>query len=262
MKAMIDERRRRLVAVCASAVLILWAGALFLSEGARGDTNGKLKARAASARRASRAPPPATEGLAPVPLEQLTVIQGNVLEVADRGRDGLGFDSDDPRVRAVAPETTGDDVALRFSWRGVTEPVLPLAAGRVREQVGVTLRTGDDCNALFAMWRIAPSAGIVVHSQRNPDDHRSGECGSDGDTTVRPRFMEPLEPLVPGQSHVLRARIDADVLTVFVDGKRVWEGVLPADALTLEGPVGLRTDNARVRFELLIPPAGGPTSRR
>ncbi|WP_244224938.1 hypothetical protein [Corallococcus sicarius] len=259
---MIEERRRRWVAVGASAVLMLWAGALLLSEDARGDANGKVKSRGASAPRSPRAPPPATAGLEPVPLERLTVTQGSVQEVLGRVPDGLRLGIEHPRQRAFVPETTGDDVGLRFTWLGVTDPALPLASGRVREQVGLKLRARDGCNVLYAMWRIAPSAGIVVNFKRNPDDHRSGECGSDGYTTVRPRFMEPLDPLVPGQPHVLRARIDADVLTVFVDGQRVWEGVLPAEALTLEGPVGMRTDNARVRFELLVPQAGGPTSRR
>ncbi|RKH63413.1 hypothetical protein D7V93_08820 [Corallococcus llansteffanensis] len=198
----------------------------------------------------------------PIPLERLTITQGDVQELQRSARDGLRFGIDGPRQRAVAPETTGDDVGLRFTWLGVTDPVVPLASGQVREQVGLKLRARDGCNVLYAMWRIAPSAGIVVNFKRNPDDHHSGECGGDGYTTVRPRFMEPLDPLVPGQPHVLRARIAADVLTVFVDGKRVWEGLLPADALTLEGPVGMRTDNARVRFELLVPQAGGPTSRR
>ncbi|RKH00643.1 hypothetical protein D7V97_30020 [Corallococcus sp. CA053C] len=259
---MSEERRRRLVAVCASAVLMLWAGALLLSQGARGDTNGKMKPQGVSTHRASRAPPPATEGLEPVPLEQLTVTQGDAQEVLGSVPDGLRFGIEGPRLRAVAPETTGDDVGLRFTWLGATDPVLPLASGKLREQVGLKLRAKDGCNVIYAMWRIAPSAGIVVNFKRNPDDHRSGECGGHGYTTVRPRFMEPLDPLVPGQAHVLRARIAADVLTVFVDGKRVWEGLLPADALTLEGPVGMRTDNARVRFQLLVPQAGGPTSRR
>ena len=259
---MINERRRWLVAICASAVMFLWAGVLLLSHGAWGDTDSKAKPRVASARRSPRGPPPATAGLEPIPLARLSVTQGDVEELPGSRPDGLRLGIEHPRQRAVVPETTGDDVGLRFTWLGVTDPALPLASGRVREQVGLKLRARDGCNVLYAMWRIAPSAGIVVNFKRNPDDHRSGECGSDGYTTVRPRFMEPLDPLVPGQPHVLRARIDADVLTVFVDGQRVWEGVLPAEALTLEGPVGMRTDNARVRFELLVPQAGGPTSRR
>jgi hypothetical protein len=40
-----------------------------------------------------------------------------------------------------------------------------------------------------------------------------------------------------------------------VDGQRVWEGLLPPEALGLKGPVGLRTDNARGRFEVLVPRA-------
>ncbi|MBN8228049.1 hypothetical protein JYK02_11070 [Corallococcus macrosporus] len=189
----------------------------------------------------------------------MNVTEGQLVALAE---DGTRFAIDGPRQRAVVPESTGDEAELRFTWLGVTDPVVPLASGQQREQVGLKLRARDGCNVIYAMWRIAPSAGIVVNYKRNPDDHESAECGNTGYTTVRPRFMEPLDRLVPGEPHVLRARIDADVLTVYADGQRVWEGVLPADALTLEGPAGMRTDNARVRFELRVPQAAGPTSRR
>ncbi|MBZ4329295.1 hypothetical protein [Corallococcus sp. AS-1-12] len=259
---MSDARQPRWVALGTSGILMLWAGSLLLSHGACSGARKPMESAPSSSARALRAdPPPTKDGLVPVTRQRLHVTQGQVVNLQEEEQqDGTHFAIDGPRQRAVVPETTGDDVELRFTWLGATDEVVPLASGQHREQVGLKLRARDGCNLIYAMWRIAPSAGIVVQFKSNPDDRESGECGNSGYTTVRPRFMEPLERLSPGESHVLRARIDANVLTVYADGQRVWEGLLPADALGLEGPVGMRTDNARVRFELLVPQAAGPTS--
>ncbi|GMU11531.1 hypothetical protein [Corallococcus caeni] len=259
---MSDVRHRRWVTLGTSGILMLWAGALLLSHGACNSARKPMDSPVSSRTRALRADPPAPGGLVPVTQRQLHVTEGQLVSLAEDAPDGTHFAIEVPRQRAVVPETTGDEAELRFTWLGITDPAIPLASGQQREQVGLKLRARDGCNVIYAMWRIAPSAGIVVNFKRNPDDHESAECGNAGYTTVRPRFMEPLDKLSPGESHVLRARIDADVLTVYADGKRVWEGVLPADALVLEGPAGMRTDNARVRFQLLVPQRAGTTSRR
>jgi hypothetical protein len=39
-------------------------------------------------------------------------------------------------------------------------------------------------------------------------------------------------------------------LKVFVDNSVVWEGSVGPDALAFDGPVGIRSDNARLRIEL------------
>ena len=253
---MSDARPGPWVAIGTSGVLMLWAGALLLSHGG---CNSARKPMPSPVSANTRAEPPEPGELAPVTRRQLHVTEG---QVEDLQEDGTRFAIEGPRQRAVVPETTGDEAELRFTWLGVTGDVVPLASGQKREQVGLKLRARDGCNVIYAMWRIAPPAGIVVNFKRNPDDHESAECGNAGYTTVRPRFMEPLERLSPGETHVLRARIHANVLTVYADGQRVWEGQLPADALSLEGPAGMRTDNARVRFELRVPQAAGPTSHR
>jgi hypothetical protein len=45
--------------------------------------------------------------------------------------------------------------------------------------------------------------------------------------------------------------MSGDQLRVLADGAVVWEGSVCRDALHLDGPVGIRTDNARLQFELL-----------
>jgi hypothetical protein len=43
---------------------------------------------------------------------------------------------------------------------------------------------------------------------------------------------------------------------VFVDETPVWQGNINSDLLTFSGPVGLRTDNVTLDFDLLTGPAG------
>jgi hypothetical protein len=58
---------------------------------------------------------------------------------------------------------------------------------------------------------------------------------------------------------VLRAAIRGSDLSVWADGVLAWQGSLGDDARDLDGPVGLRSDNARFTFSLL---AGGGASSR
>jgi hypothetical protein len=44
--------------------------------------------------------------------------------------------------------------------------------------------------------------------------------------------------------------MDGDNLSVFVDNRQVWEGSLGPDAAALTGPVGIRSDNARLQLDL------------
>jgi hypothetical protein len=39
-------------------------------------------------------------------------------------------------------------------------------------------------------------------------------------------------------------------MKVFADNELVWEGSVGAEALNLEGPVGMRSDNAKLQLEL------------
>jgi hypothetical protein len=41
-------------------------------------------------------------------------------------------------------------------------------------------------------------------------------------------------------------------MKVFVDNGLVWEGSLGADSLDFDGPVGMRSDNARLKIELRV----------
>jgi hypothetical protein len=169
---------------------------------------------------------------------------------------GGALSVESPGFRAVATRAgDGDtDAELRFTYLGPTPEVARLGSGRMRTQIGLKLRAKDPCNLVYAMWRIDPGPELVVQVKRNPGARTSAECKNNGYRTVRPLRSAPVGPVSPGTSHVLRATMRGGSLGVWADGVLVWEGALGDDALDLEGPVGLRSDNARFTFTLA---AGG-----
>ena len=100
------------------------------------------------------------------------------------------------------------------------------------------------------MWRIAPESKLVVSVKSNPGEHTSSACGNGGYRNVKPRRSTPVPGLRPQDTHVLLATMNKDALQVFVDNSLVWDGVLGAAALSFDGPVGMRSDNARLQIGL------------
>jgi hypothetical protein len=206
-------------------------------------------------------PPRAEEPPRRVEPKRMKVTQGAMEPLSD-GR--LLIEA--PKVRAVlsTPETPRPQAAmtserarvaeLRFTYLGATREQVPLRSGEMRRQVGLKLRAQDGCNVVYVMWRLEPKAGLVVSVKHNPGMHRSDDCGNGGYETVRPSRKSPVPELAPGEGHTLRAEFQGAKLMVKVDDQPVWEGTLPAEALTFDGPVGLRTDNGRFQVELLSTP--------
>jgi hypothetical protein len=58
-----------------------------------------------------------------------------------------------------------------------------------------------------------------------------------------------LPPIRPGETHTLRAELHGNDLTVAADGKVAWQGTFGNEPLSLDGPPGFRTDNARFELE-------------
>ena len=173
---------------------------------------------------------------------------------------GGGLRVEEPRLRAVVPGMVTGPASvprvaeLRFVYGGPSRVQLPLQSGELRRQVGLKLRARDGCNVIYVMWRILPREEVVVSVKSNPGLQRSDDCGNGGYQTVRPVERGALPVLVPGVRHSLRAELRGVALKVWVDGTTAWEGVLPAEALAFDGPVGLRTDNGRFELELHASP--------
>lgn len=189
-------------------------------------------------------PAPSPPSSAPLAAADLCVTSG-ALRTADGS---LAVES--PEFRAVAARSGDTDAELRFTYLGPTPEIAHLGSGRVRDQIGLKLRAKDPCNLVYAMWRIDPGPELVVQVKRNAGERTSAECKNRGYRTVRPQRSAPVGSVTQGSSHVLRATLRGGSLGVWADGALVWEGVLGDDALDLEGPVGLRSDNARFTFTL------------
>jgi hypothetical protein len=145
---------------------------------------------------------------------------------------------------------------IAFTYLGPSTTTEPLANGERRRQIGLKLRALDTCNVIYVMWHVEPTPGVAVSVKRNPGASKHAECGAGGYENIKPGAYRAAPSIQPGLRHVLRATLDGGDLVVVADGIVVWTGALPADALSFDGPAGLRTDNGRFDLELRVPPSG------
>jgi len=163
-----------------------------------------------------------------------------------------------PKMRAYVTDWTAQSAEVRFTYLGGTSKESALGSGTIRRQFGLKLHAQDPCNLVYAIWRIDPESRVVVSVKRNPSQHTSAECGNRGYENIKPRKAAALPRLAPGQSHTLRAEMRDAELRVFADNHEIWEGDVGPDAAKLDGPVGIRSDNARLEFDFLARESKGP----
>jgi hypothetical protein len=179
-----------------------------------------------------------------VSRDLLCVTEGALQEV------GARFSVNVPKMRAYLTRRTSPAITANFNYLGPTENEAKLASGEIRRQFGLKLRAQDACNLVYAMWRIAPVPELVVSVKSNPGQSTSGECGNRGYHNVKPLHGSRPPVLRPGDRHVLGAEMSRERLRVSIDGTVVWDGSVGAEALRFDGPVGIRSDNARLELEL------------
>ncbi len=155
-----------------------------------------------------------------------------------------------PKMRAYLNAVTPQLVEAHFTYLGSTGKEVPLGSGELRRQFGLKLRAHDPCNLVYAMWRIEPESKLVVSVKSNPGQHSSVECGNRGYRNIKPQHSVPVPLLRSGDAHTLRAEMNGPEMTVFADNKLVWEGSVGAEALAFDGPIGIRSDNAKLKIEL------------
>jgi hypothetical protein len=180
-----------------------------------------------------------------VPHAKLCVTEG-AIEPASGNRMSVNV----PKMRAFVTVATTQDVEAHFTYLGRTQGEKPLGSGEMRRQFGIKLRAQDPCNLVYAMWRIEPESKLVVSVKSNLDQHTSAECGNRGYQNIKPRRSSPVPFLRPGAAHTLRAEMNGAELLVYADNNLVWEGNVGPEGGNLKGPVGIRSDNARLQLEL------------
>ena len=155
-------------------------------------------------------------------------------------------------MRATLKFPTQQDVTVNFTYLGPTSEVSHLGSGEVRSQFGIKLRAQDTCNIVYIMWHFAPDQRIAVSVKRNPGQRTHEECLDHGYiNNIKPRVSAAPPPVHPEEPHSLSASMRSSNLTVVADERVVWQGDLGPVALEFNGPVGLRSDNARVIFDFL-----------
>lgn len=156
-------------------------------------------------------------------------------------------------MRATLKARTPQAVTLNFAYLGPTREVAHLGSGEVRSQFGIKLRAQDTCNIVYVMWHFAPDQRIAVSVKRNPGMRTHEDCLDHGYiSNFKPRVSAPPRAVHPNEPHTLSASMQGSILTVKADRSVVWDGDLGAVALEFDGPVGLRSDNARVVFDFLV----------
>jgi hypothetical protein len=181
-----------------------------------------------------------------VERDHLCVTEG-AIEKSARGRLMVNA----PKMRAYVNAGISQDAEGRFTYMGPTTEASRLGSGETRRQFGLKLRAQDPCNLVYVMWRIDPESKLVVSVKRNPTAHTSAECANRGYQNIKPRRSAAVPKLRPGDAHTLRAEMKGQELRVFVDSEAVWEGSVGPEAAGLAGPVGIRSDNARLEFDLV-----------
>jgi hypothetical protein len=181
-----------------------------------------------------------------VPYAKLCVTEGTIEQASG---DRMSINA--PKMRAFVTVATTQDVEAHFTYLGPTPGEKPLASGEMRRQFGLKLRSQDPCNLVYVMWRIEPKSELVVSVKSNPGQHTSAECGNRGYYNIRPAYAWPVPVLRPGAAHTLRAEMNGARLRVYADNNQVWLGEIGAEGARLNGPVGIRSDNAKLELELL-----------
>ncbi len=201
---------------------------------------------------------PSVVSMQTVGPRELCVTEGRV---EDRGGNQMEVDS--PAMRAVVAGSAPEVAELRFVYEGPTQETTRLADGEVRRQAGLKLRAADSCNVVYVIWRFEPEPRLVVSVKSNPGQHEHSECGDAGYRNVRAESSSPVTRPQPGEEHVMQAELSGQDLRVLVDGSLAWRGSLgkEGDDEATTGPVGIRTDNAKLAFELAAIPAESRSGR-
>lgn len=154
-----------------------------------------------------------------------------------------------PTMRVHSSKQGSDIAELKFQYLGTSASRAKLSSGAYRQQVGMFMKSQNQCNRLYIMWRFnAYSSRIVVQTKRNPSMSSHQECGAQGYETVQPQFYTEAPAIEVNQTYKLLTRLSDEKLEIFADEKLVWQGNVDLMNLPGNGYAGVRSDNTNMRF--------------
>src|SRR5258708_3139197 len=142
--------------------------------------------------------------LTPTPRSKLCVTKGAIEEIK-----GPRLEVKVPEMRAVVSYLTEPVVEAKLTYLGPSAGEKRLGSGELRRQFGLKLRAQSGCNLVYAMWRIEPKSELVVSVKSNPGMSTHAECGTRGYHNIKPTRDLNVPRLEPGQTHTLRAQLNA-----------------------------------------------------
>ena len=168
---------------------------------------------------------------------QLVVTNGKILPLSI-------YEVETPSSRADILDHNPNNLELTVKYLGPTTVKSPNADGSIQEQVGMKLRSQDNCNLVYVMRRINPNPSVSVSIKSNPGV--STTCGDKGYLMVK---SIPVLPPALNSTFVISAQFDKDdeIMTLKLDGRVLWMGDVPS---VNKGTAGVRTDNAKIQFSI------------
>jgi len=160
-------------------------------------------------------------------------------------------------MRAFVQPPTSPAADVRFTYNGPSVGSAPLGSGQLRRQFGLKLRAQDSCNLIYVMWRIAPRAQLVVSIKRNPGKHTHAQCGTKGYRNLKPDRID-RDPRAAARRLASAARgatgsgLERSGRRRRSMGRQSWRS-----KSVIRRPVGLRSDNVNVSFEMDATENGG-----
>ena len=170
--------------------------------------------------------------------ERIEVTNGNVIQHANK------FDIESKSSRFIFPDLSGNNIAIEVEYHGNTRDSSLLGSGKFISQVGLKLRSVNQCNLVYVMRRFEPKSEIVVLVKENEGQLSHQECENGGYTKIASIEVPKVHI---GDKFSLETKFVKEQLSIIYNGLEIWNGNVQFNH---QGNFGVRTDNARVSITL------------
>jgi hypothetical protein len=160
-----------------------------------------------------------------------------------------------PRIDLV--EYDGERLSVELEYMGKHPNSVPLADGRIVQQVGLKMRNANGCNLAYVVRQFHPSSLLTIAYKSNPGQSTNAECGSNGYVNVKVLTLPATEyENWEYRKRSTKLRLQAayaegtNTMMVWYNGENVWTGEVPfMPDVPYRG--GFRFDNVAGRLRIL-----------